>query len=76
MYTNTVLSFFIGACYGAVAVNAFAVRAAYLGFVPLTTGWILVARDGVILEAETPEELVEEAETELEDAELLEEEQI
>ena len=32
LYTNTVLSFFIGACYGAVAVNAFAVRAAYHWF--------------------------------------------
>lgn len=76
LYTNTVLSFFIGACYGAVVVNAFAVRAAYLGFVPLATGWILVARDGIVLEAETPEELAEEAEIELVDAELLEEEQI
>ena len=76
LYTNTVLSFFIGACYGAVVVNAFAVRAAYFGFIPLATGWILVARDGVVLEAETPEELAEEAEIELEDAELLGEEQI
>ena len=75
MYTNTVLSFFIGACYGAVAVNAFAVRAAYLGFVPLATGWILVVKHSMVLEAERPQEIAKEAETELEDAERLEVEQ-
>ena len=75
LYTNTVLSFFIGACYGAVAVNAFAVRAAYLGFVPLATGWILVVKHSMVLEAERPQEIAKEAETELEDAQRLEIEQ-
>ena len=75
LYTNTVLSFFIGACYGAIAVNAFAVRAAYLGSVPLATGWILVVKHSMVLESERPQEIAKEAETELEDAELLETEQ-
>ena len=75
LYTNTVLSFFIGACYGAVAVNAFAVRAAYLGFVPLATGWILVVKHSMVLESERPQEIAKEAATELEDAERLEAEQ-
>ena len=75
MYTNTVLSFFIGACYGAVAVNAFAVCAAYFGFVPLATGWILVVKHSKVLESERPQEIAKEAETELEDAQRLEIEQ-
>jgi uncharacterized membrane protein YoaK (UPF0700 family) len=75
LYTNTVLSFFIGACYGAIAVNAFAVRAAYLGSVPLAMGWILVVKHSMVLESERPQEIAKEAETELEDAELLETEQ-
>ena len=75
LYTNTVLSFFIGACYGAVAVNTFAVRAAYLGFVPLATGWILVVKHSMVLESERPQEIAKEAETELEDAQRLETEQ-
>lgn len=75
LYTNTVISFFIGACYGAWAVHQFDVHAAYLGFVPLAAGWLLVEKDSRTPEAETPEEIAKEAETELEDAELLEEEQ-
>lgn len=52
LYTNTVLSFFIGACYGAWAVKLFAVRAAYLGFVPLATGWILAEKHRRALESD------------------------
>lgn len=58
-----------------VAVNAFAVRAAYLGFVPLASGWILVVKHSMVLEAERPQEIAKEAETELEDAQRLEIEQ-
>ncbi len=75
LYSNTVISFFIGACYGAIAVNAFDVRAAYLGFVPLATGWILVEKHSRVLESERPQEIAQEAETALADAQLLEKEQ-
>lgn len=50
-------------------------RAAYLGFVPLATGWILVVKHSMVLESERPREIAKEAETELEDAERLEVEQ-
>ena len=46
-------------------------RAAYLGSVPLATGWILVVKHSMVLESERPQEIAKEAETELEDAELL-----
>ena len=44
-------------------------------FVPLATGWILVVKHSMVLEAERPQEIAKEAETELEDAERLEVEQ-
>lgn len=87
LYTNTVVFFFVGACYGAWAVHLLEIHAVYLGFLPLITGWIVVeiARNIELAaeaalheteqpESETPQEFAREAEVELQDAELLESE--
>lgn len=75
LYTNTVVFFFLGACYGAWLVHLFDIHAVYPGFLPLVTGWLLVEKSKRVLEAETPEEIEQEAEVELQDAQLLEKEQ-
>ena len=57
LYTNTVICFFAGACYGAWAVHLFDIHAAYFGFLPLVTGWIMIERSERIALSETSEEL-------------------
>ena len=74
IYTVTVQSFFVGACFGAWSVYTFNVRGAYMAFIPLVFARVLIAVGENPVEDETPAELAEEATEEAEEAVLLEEE--
>lgn len=74
VYTFTVSSFFLGACFGAWSVYTFNVQGAYMAFIPLVIARVLIAVGERPTEDETPVELAAEATEEVQEAERLEEE--
>lgn len=74
VYTFTVLSFLAGACVGCISVYRFDDYGAFVGIVPLISSRIFLSLGDMAEEDGTPEETEKEAEEEMKEARLLEEE--